>query len=188
MGVEGELENWRSFAIPHCKIEFESYFIWNNLNLKMIHRPIKLEMKEQGELEKLWKSTKHWPHWVWWWDISFENNLNNWTTNNLKITLNRNQIGAEGARRIWGSFENQSNFGQLDLEERYSFGYLKMTWKHSQYNRIGDEGAQRIGEALPSLKGSISTSIAWGLCACLPLFLETFPSPLGFRITISWME
>lgn len=50
----------------------------------MIHRPIKLEMKEQGELEKLWKSTKHWPHWVWWWDISFENNLNN-----LKITLNR---------------------------------------------------------------------------------------------------
>ena len=147
MGVEGELENWRSFAIPHCKIEFESYFIWNNLNLKMIHRPIKLEMKEQGELEKLWKSTKHWPHWVWWWDISFENNWTTWTTwrllwtqgewnwsreswrsfakqpnidhigladisfennlNNLKITLNRNQIGAEEENlgKLWESIE-----------------------------------------------------------------------------------
>ena len=90
---------------------------WNQrFNLKFnIHSGIELEMKEQRTWQRCWKSTTHWQHCIWGWDLFIF-----WTIN-LEINDYWNATFTENLDWRWRSKEHGRSIGNQQHIDNIEF-------------------------------------------------------------------
>ena len=94
---------------------FHPIFILTNSTFTVL--TIKLELKEQRTWQKRWKSTTHWQHWIWRWDLFIFETIN-LETNEIQHSK-YNQIGVEGAKNMAEALKINNTLTTLHLLVRF---------------------------------------------------------------------